>query len=40
MRTNFSKKYDTATKLEYNVSETIDTIFSAVKDLCKITELA
>ena len=33
-------KYDETTKLSYNICDPIDDIYDAVKDLCKITELA
>ena len=33
-------KYDTTTKLTYNISYPVDDIFNAVKDLCEIAEFA
>ena len=35
-KSKLQEKYDTTTKLAYNVSELIDTIFLAVEDLCEI----
>ena len=32
-------KYDTTTKLAYNVSDPIDDIFNSVEDLCEIAQL-
>ena len=33
------EKYDTTTKIAYNMSEPIDTIVSVVEDICEIAEL-